>query len=58
MLWCVVRASLKERVKYADEMMEQIMDSADQPMEVGIKTTDSFLDPGFHAVPIGTTKIY
>ena len=52
MLWCVVRASLKERVKYADEMMEQIMDSADQPMEVGIKTTYSFLDPGFRGVRI------
>ena len=32
----VYRVSLKERVEYADEMMENIMDSADHPMEVGI----------------------
>ena len=28
------KASLRERVAYADEMMEEIMDSADEPMDV------------------------
>lgn len=31
---CVFRASLERRVKYADDMMHHIMDSADNPMEV------------------------
>ena len=30
----VARVSMKERVEYADEMMDHIMDSADNPMEV------------------------
>ena len=48
----LVRGSLKERVEYADEMMEHIMDSADRPMEVSCHREPLFMVCGEFFNPV------
>ena len=48
------RESLEERLAYADEMMEEIMDSADRPMEVGHSGNYKSIDH----VPTCTCTLY